>query len=790
MDSNLSEMSEDELRDSHGVSVYGHSGGTILVEAAGEGDAEDSPSASSHGVVVGQTAAAAAAALAATATPVNLVHTHGAGEVFSSGVLTAARPSAVSRVVVVTSHGALSASSHTLTLHRIHVKEEQLQTAAEDLSVSSANDSTNTTLRIEQEDIQHHHHQSNPQQQQHHHHHHPQHHQQHHHQHHHHHNPEEDDHDELDEDSPKTATTTDGETTLTVIVPGNEDSSEAQLLSPKLSPSSGISVSVASMIDASEFRGLQTEHGYQALSSVNGRLSPAGFSPSQASSQYATLTPLQPLPPISTMSDKFAYGHAGNVAGSFTVMHNNGLGNLGLGVSSPYTYEKLSAMGMSPPHYSSPTNGLGLGLSHQPSPSISPHHYTQNGLGSPPKVLSPNGYDSYGNGGNNNGNGQSGPSSNGSGGSGNNGGNSGGGSGNSNGGSNGNGGDSTPTGARDLRSVTLHHGSQSHSPSLSPPGSANVQHSSPPHHGMGFGVATGVALTSSMPTVNGLAILSPHSSSPDNSPPMAGATAVVVTHRNVSSPPNASSSPLPMTSVMAATPLVAATTGLPAGASLTTQAVITAHSQHSHAHSHPHISHTGNVVTTTAASQHVTHVLNNSGSLAIKTSSTSGAGGGGNSGGNSGNSGTTVSVGSGGGGGNSGNSSVNLTSTPAGSGNSGGSSTISGSGGELEEINTKELAARISAELKRYSIPQAIFAQRVLCRSQGTLSDLLRNPKPWSKLKSGRETFRRMWKWLQEPEFQRMSALRLAGKSLYSYIPNSTSVHPSPLVPHPLTFLP
>ncbi|KAJ6655219.1 hypothetical protein lerEdw1_005697, partial [Lerista edwardsae] len=80
----------------------------------------------------------------------------------------------------------------------------------------------------------------------------------------------------------------------------------------------------------------------------------------------------------------------------------------------------------------------------------------------------------------------------------------------------------------------------------------------------------------------------------------------------------------------------------------------------------------------------------------------------------------------------------------------------------VEEINTKEVAQRITAELKRYSIPQAIFAQRILCRSQGTLSDLLRNPKPWSKLKSGRETFRRMWKWLQEPEFQRMSALRLA----------------------------
>ncbi|NXN70008.1 ONEC2 protein, partial [Himantopus himantopus] len=94
------------------------------------------------------------------------------------------------------------------------------------------------------------------------------------------------------------------------------------------------------------------------------------------------------------------------------------------------------------------------------------------------------------------------------------------------------------------------------------------------------------------------------------------------------------------------------------------------------------------------------------------------------------------------------------------------------SSGQLEEINTKEVAQRITAELKRYSIPQAIFAQRVLCRSQGTLSDLLRNPKPWSKLKSGRETFRRMWKWLQEPEFQRMSALRLAACKRKEQEPN------------------
>ncbi|KAL4646757.1 one cut domain family member 2-like [Arapaima gigas] len=87
--------------------------------------------------------------------------------------------------------------------------------------------------------------------------------------------------------------------------------------------------------------------------------------------------------------------------------------------------------------------------------------------------------------------------------------------------------------------------------------------------------------------------------------------------------------------------------------------------------------------------------------------------------------------------------------------------TSQSNGGPGEEINTKEVAQRIITELKRYSIPQAIFAERVLCRSQGTLSDLLRNPKPWGKLKSGRETFKRMSRWLQEPEFQRMASLRL-----------------------------
>uniref|UniRef100_A0A915HMD8 One cut domain family member n=1 Tax=Romanomermis culicivorax TaxID=13658 RepID=A0A915HMD8_ROMCU len=76
-------------------------------------------------------------------------------------------------------------------------------------------------------------------------------------------------------------------------------------------------------------------------------------------------------------------------------------------------------------------------------------------------------------------------------------------------------------------------------------------------------------------------------------------------------------------------------------------------------------------------------------------------------------------------------------------------------------IDTKDLCNRIAYELKAHSIPQAVFAERVLCRSQGTLSDLLRNPKPWNKLKSGRETFRRMYYWLKLPVDQRLAILEI-----------------------------
>ncbi|XP_030762324.1 hepatocyte nuclear factor 6 isoform X2 [Sitophilus oryzae] len=366
---------------------------------------------------------------------------------------------------------------------------------------------------------------------------------------------------------------------LSVIVQPQEESRESELLSPKLSPSSV-------MIDTNDYRGLNPEPTYQTLTTVNGRMSPAGYSPS---SSYATLTPLQPLPPISTVSDKFAYGHASNVTGSFAVMQNNSIQGIGIGLnaSAPYTMNNIE---MTPPHnYSSPS----MGLQQQASPISPQSAYSQNGLPSPQKSLSPQGYDS-------------------------------------------------PYGARqgEIVSRTLH------SPQLSPPGSGSLN--SPE--------GTLVTSFSGQTTLNGLGL--------QNHPP----TLVQI------APPQRDCSPSPPVVTLQQTP---------------------PGNQHQQSQQQQ--------------SQH--------GSLQIKNGSS-------------------------------------------------GSLTVSAIPTDVEEINTKELAQKISAELKRYSIPQAIFAQRVLCRSQGTLSDLLRNPKPWSKLKSGRETFRRMWKWLQEPEFQRMSALRLAAAQI------------------------
>ncbi|XP_015923236.3 hepatocyte nuclear factor 6-like isoform X3 [Parasteatoda tepidariorum] len=367
------------------------------------------------------------------------------------------------------------------------------------------------------------------------------------------------------------------------------------------------------MLDASDFRAL-AEPTYQTL---NGRMSPPGFATAVQANSYATLTPLQPLPPISTMSDKFThhYGHhhAGNVGGGFTLMQNN-LGMAGHMANSYHQYEKLGSMAgmnMNPHPSMSAMMTAANGLGQQQGGISSP--YSQNGLHSPEKNMSPNGYDSYAH--------------------------------------------------RDLTRGLV----SPQSPTVSP--------------------------SSMMSSLNGLTMNGTHMGHQTSGHHLQSPASI----RDVKPAATTLTSPTPV-------PTVNSLTGAAPTPTPTTP---------------------GGIPLTQPSAPIQASVPNSmNGSMVSMVSTVSHHGGGGK-----------LSM----------HQQQKVNSAE-----------------EVEEINTKELAQRISAELKRYSIPQAIFAQRVLCRSQGTLSDLLRNPKPWSKLKSGRETFRRMYKWLEEPEFQRMSALRLA----------------------------
>lgn len=85
---------------------------------------------------------------------------------------------------------------------------------------------------------------------------------------------------------------------------------------------------------------------------------------------------------------------------------------------------------------------------------------------------------------------------------------------------------------------------------------------------------------------------------------------------------------------------------------------------------------------------------------------------------------------------------------------------------EDDWIDTKATALQLTDELRRYHIPQAVFAKKVLNRSQGTLSDILRKPKPWNEMRLGKEIFRKMKEWLSLPEVKRIPQLRMEGMLL------------------------
>uniref|UniRef100_A0A0N5BB69 CUT domain-containing protein n=1 Tax=Strongyloides papillosus TaxID=174720 RepID=A0A0N5BB69_STREA len=83
--------------------------------------------------------------------------------------------------------------------------------------------------------------------------------------------------------------------------------------------------------------------------------------------------------------------------------------------------------------------------------------------------------------------------------------------------------------------------------------------------------------------------------------------------------------------------------------------------------------------------------------------------------------------------------------------------------GEPSNINTQDLCRFVSEELKKYSVSQSTFAKKVLNKSQGTLSDILRKPKPWGKLRTGKDTFVKMYKWSLLPHRERFRILKEGG---------------------------
>ncbi|KAM9744405.1 homeobox protein cut-like 2 isoform 2-T2 [Menidia menidia] len=108
------------------------------------------------------------------------------------------------------------------------------------------------------------------------------------------------------------------------------------------------------------------------------------------------------------------------------------------------------------------------------------------------------------------------------------------------------------------------------------------------------------------------------------------------------------------------------------------------------------------------------------------------------------------------------------------------------------EVDTIELTRQVKEKLAKNGICQRIFGEKVLGLSQGSVSDMLSRPKPWSKLtQKGREPFIRMQLWLLDQLGQSLSQPPNQGptqekspvtaQSSPSPPPSPSESHPSPL---------
>ncbi|XP_073078382.1 homeobox protein cut-like 2 isoform X6 [Manis javanica] len=100
------------------------------------------------------------------------------------------------------------------------------------------------------------------------------------------------------------------------------------------------------------------------------------------------------------------------------------------------------------------------------------------------------------------------------------------------------------------------------------------------------------------------------------------------------------------------------------------------------------------------------------------------------------------------------------------------------------EVDTLELTRQVKEKLAKNGICQRIFGEKVLGLSQGSVSDMLSRPKPWSKLtQKGREPFIRMQLWLSDQLGQAASQQPSASQASPTEPRSSPSPPPSPTEP-------
>ncbi|XP_064889541.1 homeobox protein cut-like 2 isoform X6 [Columba livia] len=97
------------------------------------------------------------------------------------------------------------------------------------------------------------------------------------------------------------------------------------------------------------------------------------------------------------------------------------------------------------------------------------------------------------------------------------------------------------------------------------------------------------------------------------------------------------------------------------------------------------------------------------------------------------------------------------------------------------EVDTLELTRQVKEKLAKNGICQRIFGEKVLGLSQGSVSDMLSRPKPWSKLtQKGREPFIRMQLWLSDQLGQGISQQPTPSQASPAEPQPSPSPPPSP----------